>query len=100
MEMSKRLQQVAEKLQRAQQLMRALETENAELRAANATLTNRLDAWEKTQAKAMDDISVHATEKKGMEQKGVQAVLDQQTRQQIDQYLEEIDFCINWLKQQ
>lgn len=100
MEMSKRLQQVAEKLQRAQQVMRALETENAELRAANATLTNRLDAREKTQAKAMKNISARATEEERKERQGVQAVLDQQTRQQIDQYLEEIDFCINWLKQQ
>lgn len=100
MEMSKRLQQVAESLQRVRQKMLALETENAELRAANTILTNRLDAWEKTQAKAMEDKSVHATEEKENGQQGVQAVLNQKTRQQIDQYLEEIDFCINWLKQQ
>lgn len=100
MEISKRLQQLAEKLQILRQKMQALESENAELRAANATLTNKLDAWEKTQAKAIEDKSVHADVEAGKERQGVQAVLDQKTRQQIDQYLEEIDFCINWLKQQ
>ena len=99
MELSTRLQEVVRKLERLQQRMQALSTENEQLRAENKALLHQLEQQPQAEAPVGQNISEHAPRVKSTEQKGVRAALDQDIRQQIDHYLKEIDKCIEWLGQ-
>lgn len=99
MELSKRLQQVVQRLESLHEKVKVLEAENSQLRAANNALQHQLDA-KPSAAPVGQNISERAPRNKDTKQKGVRAALDQDIRQQIDHYLKEIDKCIEWLGQQ
>jgi regulator of replication initiation timing len=100
MESSKRLSIIVEKLERLQQKMQQLSSENEDLRAINKSLNNRLRDGQKAPTPAEQNISEHAPAEKEKQQQEVRATSDQDIRQQIDHYLSEIDKCIEWLREQ
>jgi regulator of replication initiation timing len=100
MESSKRLSIIVEKLERLQQKVQQLSSENDELRAVNKNLSNRLRDWQNDQTIAKQNISEHAPVEIEKQQQEVRATSDQDIRQQIDHYLSEIDKCIEWLREQ
>ena len=99
MELTKKLEQITAKLRRVGEKIANLEQANANLLAENEQLKNEL-AQRNTDAKALQDklerIQLRSTEV----EEGVRPELNREIRQQIDQYLTEIDQCIEWLKQQ
>lgn len=100
MDSSKRLSTIVEKLERLQQKVQQLNSENEDLRAVNKTLSHRLQQWQKEQVVAEQNILEHAPAETVKQQRGVQATSNQDIRQQIDHYLSEIDKCIEWLREQ
>ena len=100
MRLSKKLEQVAGKLQHLQLKLQELEQDKVSLQEENEKLKLKLQVLPKSKTVAIHNILEHAEREGEEKSEGTRAVLDQDIRQQIDHYLSEIDHCIEWLREQ
>lgn len=100
MELTAKLQRIVQKLQQVQHKMTTLEAENSALRTENETLQAKLLVLSEAGKTTADHILHIATGEKDNAEVVGRALNEQDIRQQIDQYISEIDKCIEWLSDQ
>lgn len=98
MEMIRNLEKINAKLRQVVVKTKELEQLNKQLTNENKKLHARLDSQNEEETTEQHKLKRLSEDQN--EEGRTQSVVDQDIRQQIDQYLEEIDQCIEWLKQQ
>lgn len=101
MRLADKLQYIASKLQAVQQKMLNMEQSMTNLQAENEHLKQQLASCEKEKQLLIERNTLEHTKEESVErQEEVRALENREIHQQIDQYLGQIDDCIEWLRKQ
>lgn len=97
MNLSEKIDSIELKVRELAFKLERLKKENAALREENKLLKAEVDGFNKAAAKATDFKENNNTQRSSDEVEQTEGEQSEKLRAQIDQYIKEIDQCIEWL---